>query len=224
MAIDFRSKVRAAAEDLATMGEVTADPETNTIRVNLDKRPRVLNAPDRKRELVTGGDPDARYPAPSENTMEGVEFAQAADLEEIGQALIYAHRATFSHLDSLTVTYLWRAKGGKSAGKPVLGKCQKPAGLLAYFANTSWVIALAADHARDFGLSRWQVEGVLFHELLHAGEDVKTMEPSLLPHDTEVFAAEIEEYGLWSSDLCFVAKAFRTVEQLQLPLDLAGEE
>jgi hypothetical protein len=162
-----------------------------------------------QRHLITGGDPDERYPVPSKGALEGVDFAPAADLEKIADALISSDLAKFGHLRDVTVIYLWKASGGKSAGKLVLGKCQKASGLVAHFSEADWVIWLAADHCRDLGMSRWQVEAAVYHELNHAGADVDTREPTVYPHDAEMFRAEIESYGLWKSDLRFVAPGFR---------------
>jgi hypothetical protein len=172
-----------------------------------------------ERHLVTGGDPDERYPVPGKDAFDMADFLPAEDLEGIALALINSDLVKFGHLRRRNVIYLWKASGGKSSGKLVLGKCVKAAGLVAHFSEMDWVIHLSADHARDLGLSRWQVEASLMHELLHAGEDLQTCEPAIYPHDAEMFRAEIEQYGLWKSDLRFVAPSFR-----DLPLFADADE
>lgn len=175
------------------------------------------------RHLVTGGDPDERYPVPAKADFGTADFLPADDLEQIALALINSDLAKFGHLRRRTTIYLWKASGGKSAGKLVLGKCVKSAGLVTYFGAADWVIWLSADHARDLGLSRWQVEAACMHELLHAGEDLQTCEPSVYPHDAEMFRAEIEQYGLWKSDLRFVAPGFQGALPLFGDADDDGE-
>ena len=128
-----------------------------------------------------------------------------------GTGTIASDLTRFGHLRDREVVYLWKASGGKANGKLVLGKCQKAAGLVAHFSKADWVVWLSADHGRDLGLTRWQVEAALYHELLHAGQNEQTMEPAVYPHDAEMFRAEIEQYGLWKSDLRFVADCFQGV-------------
>ena len=127
-----------------------------------------------------------------------------------GTGTIASDLTRFGHLRDREVVYLWKASGGKANGKLVLGKCQKATGLVAHFSKADWVVWLAADHGRDLGLTRWQVEAGLYHELLHAGAD-EVGTPTLYPHDAEMFRAEIEQYGLWKSDLRFVADSFQGV-------------
>lgn len=144
------------------------------------------------------------------------EFARAPEIEAIADALIHAHRALFDHLLDAKVRYLWKAKGGKSAGKDRLGACQKPSGLLAFFSGDDFVIWLGLDNCLAHRLTNRQVEALVFHELLHtnATEDPDTGEIILgiNPHDFEGFNEELRVYGPWSSDLERVTEIARQLE------------
>ena len=176
-----------------------------------------INAP--QRQLVPNGlpgQPDDPYPVPNPDGFDG-DFQPAPDLERIAKALISANEVTFRPLQSLTVVYLWKAKGGQKSGKGTLGKCQKPSGLLRYFSEADFVIWLAADHWTGYGATRWQIEACVFHEMKHVGietdEKTGTETPALVPHDFEAFADEVTHYGTYLYDLKKAQKAFE-----QLPL------
>lgn len=162
-----------------------------------------------RRALITGGDPDEVFLAPpvEQFEMEEDEFVDAPDITRIGSALISAYEATFGHLQSREIAWLWKRKGGASGGKATLGKCQKPTGLLRHFAGADFVIWLAADHCRDHRLTAHQVEALVYHELLHAGED-EGGKPVILPHDFTGFLREVREYGAWKPDLSNAAHSF----------------
>jgi len=172
----------------------------------------VRNTPGHK--LVTPGNADELYPVPPDKLFEVDEFVTAPDLEAIGTAIIDS-MGGFGYLAGLNLKYLWQGAGGKSKGKLVLGKCQKPAGLLAKFSNADFIITLAADHHRVLRSTRYQIEANIFHELCHTDLDNEKdiPEPRLVPHDVEMFCREVEIYGLWREDLDRAAKAF---EQLKL--------
>jgi hypothetical protein len=97
----------------------------------------------------------------------------------------------------------------------LLGKCQRPSGLLRYFSHSDFVIWFAANNCRDLGFTNWQMEALIFHELKHA--KIEDMVPVIVPHDCEVFADEIKRYGLWKSDLHQVAEA--SAQALLLPFE-----
>lgn len=142
------------------------------------------------------------------------EFAVSSALAARARVLISRHPDHLDHLNSLSVVYLWKKQGGKSKGRVVYGKCSKPSGLLKHFAETQFVIWLAADHCRAAGFDDRQLEALLFHEMLHTGlseVDENTGRgggPTLVPHELEVFRAEVEIYGLWAPDLKSVGPAF----------------
>lgn len=165
----------------------------------------------RKRSLITGnGGVDELYPVPQEDLFEG-DFLPAPDVEKIARALINAHEHEFLAVHQFEVTYLWKKKGGEKSGKATLGKCAKPSGLTRYFSEADFVIWLAADHLGH--RSRFDVEAVIFHELHHIGQDSETGKPVIVPHDLDIFSAEVETYGAWSNDIKLADRAFR-----QLPL------
>lgn len=168
------------------------------------------------------GDPRDEYPVPSAETFvdeEGraLDYLPAGDLEEIADLLIAAHADILHPLTDWRIKYLWRKEGGATNGAAVLGKCQKASGLVRYWADADFVIWLAADHLRDNRFTRYQVESLLFHELMHVEIDIADGKAGLRPHDAELFVEELIRYGLWAPDLRRVADAVR-----QLPL--AGME
>lgn len=149
------------------------------------------------------------YNIPSADVFGDDDFAVAPDLEDLAGGLIDRHPEQFGHLAALELAFLWKAKGGVSKGKATLGKCQKPSGLLAFFAGKDWIVWLAADTARDARMTDRQIEAALYHELLHAGFDAERGDRAWVGHDVEMFRSEVEEYGLWHDSLRQVGPAFR---------------
>ncbi|HZS02225.1 MAG TPA: putative metallopeptidase [Chloroflexota bacterium] len=165
----------------------------------------------REKRLIVGGDPDERYPVPVEGAFQG-DFLPAPELEQVAHALIRKHEMLDGGLGEENLTVLWKRKGGSSGGVPTLGKCAKLSGLARFFGHVEFVIWVAADHARAEGLTRWQVEALVYHELLHAElDDEKGW--TRRGHDVEVFAAELAEYGAWRRDLSMFMEVAR-----QMPL------
>lgn len=151
-----------------------------------------------------------RYFAPSEEQFwddddkPTIDFVPANDLKRIAEQMISEY-SEFSHLrNAFTVTYLWKRDGGKIGGKATLGKCTKPSGLLKYFADTTFVIWLAANHVNDMMLTTEQVRACTYHELSHAQVEVDEegeAKPVVAPHDFQGFNDEIRRFGSWMSDL-----------------------
>lgn len=141
-----------------------------------------------------------RVRVPTEQEIGDNAFLEAPDLELLADELIERH-TTLGHLRALTVHFRWKAKGGKSKGAAVYGKCTKPSGLLADYSGADFIIWLAADYVRDARFTQRQIEALLFHELLHTHTDSETGEPITLAHDFEGFRKEVEEYGWWSQPL-----------------------
>lgn len=171
------------------------------------------------RRLVLGGEPSDKFGVPSEADFDrvGQDFIPAQGCEKIAQKLIETLKR-FEPLRECAITYLWKRKGATSP-RMVLGKCQRLAGLLKYYAGAEFVIWFSANNCTYANLTNWQMEALIFHELCHA-----TMEGSqavLVPHDLEVFADEISRYGPWKDDIALVAKA---VLQLGLKLDFDKSE
>lgn len=168
-------------------------------------------------------------------------FGDEADFEISGalanraRVLISRHPEHLDHLRRLSVTYLWKRQGGKSKGRATFGKCSKPSGLLKHFNEAHFVVWLAADHCRAAGYGDREIEALLFHEMLHTAVsevDENTGRgggPALVPHDLEVFRAEVEVYGLWAPELQEVAPAFRqaslfATEEIAVEQELDREE
>lgn len=170
--------------------------------------------------LVTGEDPTEPFPLPK---MIYGEYQKAPELKRIGEALL-AHYAetTFLHIHQNlqgmpTFSWLWRAKGGNSGGNDVLAKIVQPSGLARFYAGVDFVIWVGWDNLVSREPQRWQVEALLYHELLHIGatEAINKVTGELLyeelklkGHDAELFVEEITRYGMWQSSLLRVGEAF----------------
>lgn len=183
------------------------------------------------RRLITGGNPAAPagppneedfvprawldafpYRTPDDDDAPHDDYLPAPEVATIAHALIGEHRALFKHLDEVEIDFRWKRRGGSSAGKVTLGKCIKVSGLTKVYTTATWTIWLAADHCLT--LDAYQLEALIFHELLHAEED-EDGKPTIAPHDFEGFGKEIEHYGLWKRDLVLAGRA---VQSQQLPL------
>lgn len=159
--------------------------------------------------------PDAAYPAPQEAQFAGeddeeLDFIEARDLWEIGRRLIEDY-AEFEHLRERTVMFLWKRNGGEKHGQAVLGKCVKPSGMVKHFSNADWVIWVAADHCRNYGLTGTQIEAICHHECLHADEKTDkqgNVKLAVRGHDWEGFSQNVQRYGLWQENLKLAAQAF----------------
>lgn len=143
------------------------------------------------------------------------DFLPAPDLEALADFLI-AEKPSLATLEDFTIAYHWKRQGGKSKGKVRLGSCQLTPPLVRAYRPSDWTIVLSADHVRELKLTPHQIEALLFHELSHcAVKEVDNADggtdylPALAPHDLEMFAAEVLEYGLWTTDLQRVAPVFQ---------------
>ncbi len=140
----------------------------------------------------------------------------APELAELAGEIIAAHSDVLQGARSSQIQYLWRRKGPYSNHRPVFGRCVKASGLLRYFGRSDFVIWLAADHIRNYGLTGRQLEALLFHELMHVGlvsDQQGNVRPALRPHQWEGWAEEIRRYGLWWEPLERIGEAVR-----QMPL------
>ncbi len=176
-------------------------------------RPELPGMP--ARPAAVSGDVLTPLKVPSDAIFDDSEYAMSSPLSQRARTLISRHPEHLKHLEAFSVIYLWRKAGGKSKGRVVFGKCQKPSGLLKHFSEATYVIWLAADHCRAAGFDDRQIEALLFHEMLHTGVaevDENTGRGGgaiTVPHELEVFRAEIEIYGLWAPDLKAIAPAFK---------------
>ena len=137
------------------------------------------------------------------------EFLKSSNLVDLAYRLIES-KATW--LRGRSIVFLWKKTGGKTKGKPTLGKCEKPSGLLKHFADYDFVIWLGADNMRAAKFGQMEIEATLFHELCHAWID-EDGDTQILPHDFEGFCSEVREYGLWRLDLKIMHE---TAKQLKL--------
>lgn len=173
---------------------------------------------DTRRRVLTGGNPDASYPVPSDEAFAQyeTEWLEANDLNEIVQALITHHDARFVHLSGMSIACRWKRKGGESQQRSRLAKCVKVPAMWAAITRMDFVIWVAADHTRDWNFTRWQMEALLFHELHHATIDERG-KAAIVGHDIEEFAGVLLEYGPWHEELRRHATVFE-----QLPLFEGG--
>lgn len=141
------------------------------------------------------------------------DFLMAQGLRGICVDLINRYETRFSHLATAHFVVLWKRSGGQKAGKVTLGQTQRTGGLTKFFAETEFVIWLAADHCRTLEVTRRQLEALCFHELCHVAWDPVKGRRMLVGHDFQGFIAEVKEYGAWMADLEAAAKVMQ-----QLPL------
>lgn len=192
--------------------------ETPVINVNLDAR---CSRCSKKGATPSGlclkcaGDSIARFPVPSAEQFGEDSFLEDQSLAELGDELINEY-SDFRDIQNAKIVFLWKMKGGKSGGKLILGKCQKPSGLLKHFSNADFVVWLAADHANQIQITNFQIRALLFHELKHADVDPESGEYVTVGHDFEGFKREIEVFGFWKPDIQQISEAFRRTEQGQL--------
>lgn len=155
---------------------------------------------------IVSSDPAHRPFVPPDGSFpDDDDFLPAPEITTIGDALIVRCRE-LAFLHDADITYLWKRKGGKSKGKPIFGMCVKPGGLTAHFARCHFVIWIAADHLRESGFTNFQLEALVYHELLHTDSEIDDNEKSptygeakfiLRGHDNELFVDELTRYGAW---------------------------
>lgn len=158
-----------------------------------------------------------KFEIPKEHEFEEHEYLIAPELAAIASRLIKTYDdfspvafADFTYL----FTYLWKLTGGKTGGKNKLGACQKPSGLLKHYAETDFIIWLAADHC--FRYNEYQITALIFHELKHAGYNPENGKYEIITHDFEGFNREVEIFGAWKSDVYALGNAFKTASQPNL--------
>lgn len=159
-----------------------------------------------ERTCVNERDPDRTFMVPSGPAG---DFYEAPELAEWAELIIQKKLPDFP--EGVVIRYLWKARGGAPGGKLTMGKCKKLSGDTEYYAGADYEIWLAADHLAEQGLTNFQVEALLYHELLHVleekDEEKGISKLSVRPHDNEVFIGEIEHYGFWDTDIANLARA-----------------
>ena len=152
------------------------------------------------------------------------DFLDAPELKVIGDGLIKSGLLARYGDDNLIIDYRWKRKGGTSGGMPRVGKCVKLSGPAKHYADGShFMIWLAADHCEVEGFNEYQIEALVYHELLHV-ERVETDEEDLegqpiikyrtRGHDFEGFYSELKQYGAWNRDW---QRLEEVVRQMPLP-------
>ncbi len=217
----------AAQQHASSEATYTVSPD-GTVS-DFKRRPSEPKAPEGQEPLPEM--PSAKLYAPGDGEFDdGADYVASGRLAQRAKVLISRHPEYFDHLHRLSVIYLWRREGGKSKGRVVFGKCSKASGLVKHFSESQFVIWLAADHCRMAGYGDREIEALLFHEMLHtAVAEVNENTgrgggPTLVPHDLEVFRAEIEVYGLWAADLRDVAPAFQQASMFDAEERAVDEE
>lgn len=152
-----------------------------------------------------------RVPTEKDFADQGTDYINAEDLKALAETII-ATRPGMAWRAIVGISYFWKRMGGQSHGKAKGGECSRCNKLQRHLLGTEFVIWLAADHCRF--LDGRQIEAVLHHELhhIHLNEDGR---PYIAGHDSELFLADLREYGAWNRDLQAVVEL---VEQLRLPL------
>ncbi len=157
---------------------------------------------------------DARqYQVPPDEAFEDSGgFIDAPDLERIGGDLIELD-GNLSHLTMVNLVYQWKAEGGSKRGwafkvpSQWRGKVGAQAGI--------WI---AADHARDQGLTNHQVKALVYHELRCIGLDdkgkVKVGSPEI-----EAFPDEILRFGAWNEPLRLAGVVFGQLTNGQMTFE-----
>lgn len=148
----------------------------------------------------------SQYAVPQDSDFGSAEFMIDSGLSALGDHLI-GTKANLAHLKGMAVHFRWKRKGGAFAGK-----CIKASGLVREYSEADFIVWLGADNCQ--GMTKHQVEALLFHELCHAGRD-ENGNRTILKHDMEEFVAVVREYGLVSPSI----RAMNTAMK-QMALDL----
>lgn len=163
-------------------------------------------------------DSDAPYQLPPSPIN---DYEPAPDLERLYDLLFeeYDDKLVddlFWHVGDARIRFAWKAKGGSSQGKATLGKCVKLSGHARYFSKQAdFLIWLAWDHARNFGMTNKQALALLAHELMHIEKVVDNesgdISYAVKGHDYEVFDSELHLFGAWREDLEAAAATFEQI-------------
>ncbi len=202
---------------------VNGGPEVPFDQVDRAFQKAARESPDYLKVLETAEE----FPIPPASDFGDQQFLPAPDLKVIGEMLIEKYD-DFAHLTNLNanIVYLWKEKGGESGGRAHLGKCIRPSGLTDYFAATAeivsegiqekvdYVIWASADHLRNNRANYRTICALVFHELKHTAFDDKG-NFICQGHEFEGFAREIEEFGLWKTDIKLIAEACESVKDVQ---------
>lgn len=142
----------------------------------------------------------AQYAVPQDGDFGSGEFVAEAALTDMCADLIQ-HKNSLAHLKGMDVRVLWKRKGGVHAGK-----CSKATGLVRHLTDADFFIWLAADNCQ--GMSKHEIEALLFEQLCAAGRDENGNRVIKQP-DVVTYVEVIRQYGLVTPALKVMGKAVR---------------
>ncbi len=158
---------------------------------------------------------------PREDDFGSSDFLDSEEIKAIGERVI-GQRLQSLDDGELLIDYRWKKRGGVSGGNMTLGKCIRLTGLTRHLSlGAHFCVWLAADHCRRSGFDDRQFEALVYHELCHIEREEPEEEGDPViyrtrGHDSEVFFAELREYGAWRPSLEVLAD---TIRQLPLPIE-----
>lgn len=94
----------------------------------------------------------------------------------------------------IRIGYLRSDKEKKSHGRPVLGECIKVNDLQKALIPYDFLIVIYEVNTEYF--VEWQIDVLLYHELLHVGINNKGDTYVIRPHDLQEFEAVARRYGI----------------------------
>jgi len=142
---------------------------------------------------------------PAEMDFMGADFLADTALTELFAEVVEQYPRLQHIIDhDISVSVLWKRKGGKKQGAPTFAKCVKPSGLAGHFCPAAFAIWLGADTIAEQEWTTEQIAKLLYHEARHIGwqdpdEDDEDGEGKaiILGHDVELFVGEVEDTGAW---------------------------
>ena len=151
---------------------------------------------------------DEAFPLPDIEEFYG-EFLPDESLDAL-LAAIRGHFHAFDRFRGLNIKIFWQNDAGKEEGRIKIGSSSKQNSITRYLANVDWVIFVNHKAAAQYGLTNWQMEACVFHQLMHIeveheGDAIKL---KTHPHDIGLFHAEVINYGAWYFDLKNTARSF----------------
>jgi predicted metallopeptidase len=103
------------------------------------------------------------------------------------------------HLKKFRIRFLFSNETIKSNGKDAWGKASKFSDKDRFLHPYHFLIIISENFWKRHEDKR---EPLLFHELLHCGEN-ESGKPTIIPHDLEEFGEVVKRYGAWANDITF---------------------
>lgn len=172
------------------------------------------NGDHRERKCLNGLSAATRVQPPSDDQFGVNRYVRADAIQQTIEAMIRdaAHGLGAILEAEVSIGARWVRTGSKQNGKPTLAKIAKCGPSLKFESGRDFLLDVAADQVRELGLTHWQLEALVFHNLKHVGVTVDSdsdVALSIAPHDAELFADEIALYGAWMADHGAVRETFR---------------